>query len=325
MKNKQVIAISLIFPVYNVSTVVEVVLESVKTQEYPIHEIIIIDNHSSDNSVALIKAFIKKNKEMPIKLIEREKTYGISSSYNLGAKLAKTEYIVSLHSDSLLPSPKEITKLMEPFLQDTAVIATFPLVVHTRETWLTYNFWQKCLFATAFGTESPSMNGKFDCYKKSVYLQIDGYDEKKFNHSLGTEDADMHHRLEQQGKVVATKARVIHLHGFEKNYSLKDWVARRKFLAVSYGRYVSMHTKDMKFNTIFFMLKPLLVLATIAGFIYPVFFLPILVFPFVYFQKMFTDRAVFGNVRIFALPFILNFLVFYETYWFFYSIFLKRK
>ncbi len=325
MKRKQILKISLLVPVYNVSTVIEEVLTSIKKQDYPIHEIIIIDNHSLDNSVDLIKKFIKQNKKLPIKLIEQKKTYGISTSYNLGVKLSKGDYVVSLHSDSVLPSSREVTKLVKPFLNDPEVIATYPYVVHLRKTWLTYNFWQKCLFGTVFGTESPSLNGKFDCYKKSAYLKVDGYDEKKFNSAIGTEDADMHFRLKQQGKVIDTNARVIHVHGFEKNYSLRDWIARRKFLAVSYGRYVTMHARNMKFDIIFFLIKPFLVVVTLLGFLYPLFFIPILAFPFIYFRKMFTDKAALSNVRIVLLPFILIFLNFYETYWFIYSIIVKRK
>lgn len=325
MKKEQILKISLLVPVYNVSTVIEKVLLSIKKQEYPIKEIIIIDNHSSDSSVDLIKKFIKKNKQMPFKLIEQNKTYGLSTSYNLGAKLAKGDYIVSLHSDSILPTSKEITRLVKPFLNDQAVIATYPFVVHLRKTWLTYNFWQKCLFGTVFGTERPSMNGKFDCYKRSVYLQIGGYDEKNFNNGMGTEDADMHYRLKKEGKAVATQARVIHLHGFEEKYSLKDFIARRKFLAISYGRYILMHAKDLGMKIGIFFIKPLIMLSVLLINYYPVSLLPFILFPFVYYRRMFREKTALRDPRIIALPFIIYYLIFYESFWLFQSILFKRK
>lgn len=325
MKNKQVLNISLIVPVYNVSTIIDKVLVSIRQQEYPLKEIIVIDNHSTDNSVALINKFIRKNKKMKIKLIEQKKTYGISTSYNLGAKLAKGDYVVSLHSDSVLPTSKEITKLVKPFLSDSNVIATYPYVVHLRKTWLAYNFWQKCHFGTVFGTESPSMNGKFDCYKKSVYLKIGGYNEKKFYSGMGTEDADMHYRLKREGKVIPTKAKVIHLHSLEKNYSLKDWIARRKFLAISYGRYVKMHALDMGLETGIFFIKPLFLVSVLFVFVHPIFLLPSILFPFVYYRRMFGDPEAIKDPKIIVLPFILYYLIFYESFWLFQSIVFKNK
>ncbi len=325
MNKKNIIDISLLVPVYNVAPLINKVLESIKKQDYPIREIIVIDNHSSDNSVEVVKRFINKNRQMKIKLIQRDKTYGISASYNLGAKLAKGDYLISLHSDSILPTSKEVSRLIEPFLQDSNVITTYPLVVHPRDVWLTYNFWQKCLFGTVYATENPSMNGKFDCYKKSAFLKIGGYNEKRFHHGMGTEDADMHHRLGKEGKVVATKARVIHLHGFEKNYSLKDWIARRKFLSISYGRYIKMHAKDMGIVTGIFFIKPLLLASFLLGFLNPIFFLPVIFFPFIYFHRMFSDTAVLKNPRIVLLLLVVYFLIFYETFWLFESILFKKK
>jgi len=324
MKKDKYLDISLIVPVFNISSVVEKVLESIKIQTYPIREIIVIDNHSSDNSVDLIKKFIKNNKRMKIKLIERDRTYGISSSYNLGAKLSKSKYIVSLHSDSVLPTRNEIKKLVKPFEKDSKVVASYPFVVHTRNVWLKYNFWQKCLFGTVYGTERPSMNGKFDCYRKTDFLQIGGYDEKKFSPHIGTEDADMHHRLEKRGKVISSRARVVHVHGIDKNYSLKDWIARRKFLSVSYGRYIKMHANDMGLEVLLFFVNPLLVTCALLGFINYLFLVPVLLFPFIYFRKMFFDPAIFLNPRIILLPFILYFLIFYESFWLLESILFKK-
>lgn len=323
--NKKILDISLLVPVYNVAPLINQVLDSIKKQDYPIREIIIIDNYSPDDSVEVIKKYIKKNKKMNINLVAREKTYGISSSYNLGAKLAKGEYIISLHSDSILPTSKEIRRLVTPFLKNPAVITTFPLVVHPRTIWLTYNFWQKCLFGNVYGTESPSMNGKFDCYKKDAFLKIGGYNEKKFYHGMGTEDADMHHRLEKNGKVVSTTAKVIHLHGFEEKYSLKDWIARRKFLSISYGRYIKMHANDIGLTIVIFFIKPILVISFFLGLFNPVFFLPVLIFPFIYLRKMFSDTAVLTNIRILLLPFIIYFLIFYETFWLFQSMWFRKK
>ena len=325
--NKQSqIPVSIIVPVYNAETILFDVLESIKKQKYPIGKIIIIDNKSTDNSLPVAHLFKKKNKKIDIKIIHREKTYGISASYNLGAKLAKSKYFVTIHSDSKLPTEYELSKLMSPILKDPEVVASYPIVVHPKNIWLTYNFWQKCLFATVAGTEANSMNGKLDCYKKETFLKIGGYDEKRFSHFIGTEDADMHHRLAKEGKVVSTKARVIHLHGNDPNYSMRNWIARRRFLAISYGKYLQFHAKDIKVEIVFFLIKPFLAFSTLLAFINIIFILPLLAFPFIYMYRMFIGRSTLRDPRILTLPFINIFLVYYESFWMLKSfLFMRNK
>ena len=42
--------------------------------------------------------------------------------------------------------------------------------------------------------------------------------------SVGGEDADLYLRLENKGKLILSKAKVIHLHYLGNNYSLSDWI-----------------------------------------------------------------------------------------------------
>lgn len=325
MKRGTNLSVSVVIPIYNVESIVYEVLESVSKQDYPILEFILIDNHSTDNSIRVAEEFKRDHKNLKLQIIKRKKTYGLSSSYNLGAKRTKGNYVVTLHSDSTLPTKGELRKLIKPFLSDMSVVATYPILLHPKDVWLTYNFWQKCLFARSVETEIPSMNGKFDCYKKKTFLQIGGYDEKRFHHSMGTEDADMRFRLTKEGKIIPTEARVVHLHGADKNYSLSDWIARRKFLAISYGRFLRLHARDMKQEILAFLVKPLIALTTpILFLIHPMFLFLLLVFPFVYAPRLFMERSTFSDPRIIMLPFIIIFLIYYESFWMLKSLFFFR-
>lgn len=322
---QKVLSISIIVPVYNAENVLWSSLSSIIRQDYPFQEIIIIDNHSLDNSMRIANRFKESHININIKIVRRKKSFGVSSSYNLGAKLAHGDYIVTFHSDSLLPSGQELRKLIRPFVDDIDVIATGPLLVHPRKIWLKYNFWQKCLLATAVGTEISSGNGKFDCYKKAIFINLGGFDEKRFTHSIGTEDADMNLRLAKIGKIVKTDARVIHNHPSEPMYSLNDWIARRKFLAISYGRHLQLHLKELKFALIYFLLKPILTLISLLIIFNPIFIVPIFLFPFLYMPKMFIEPSTLKDPRIFLLPFIIVLLVYYETFWELKSLFFMRE
>lgn len=308
-------AVTVIVPIYNVERVLSKVLESVYRQTYPIEKIILIDNHSLDRSVTVARAFAARHKRIPIEVIERDKTYGVSDSYNLGAKLAKSDYVVTLHSDGIIPTTHELGKLVEPLASNPTVVAAIPYVVHPYAVWRKYNFWQKCLFATVVGTEQPSGNGKFDCYKRKIFLQLGGYDAIHFAYHVGGEDADVYRRFQKIGKVVESSARVIHHHMIEPRYALKDWIARRRFLAVSYGRHLQIHLRDRQWESLVFFVKPLLAAFSFLSFIHPAFLLPLIFFPFLYMPKMFTNATTLSDVRIIFLPFIVIFLVFYESFW----------
>ncbi|MEK7119613.1 MAG: glycosyltransferase family 2 protein [Patescibacteria group bacterium] len=316
--------VSIIIPVYKVERVLADVLASVYSQTYPIEEIILVDNHSPDGSVAVAKRFVSTHKKIPIRIIERKRTYGLCESYNLGAKFARTTHIVTIHSDGLLPTKYELGKLILPFIKDPTIVAAGPKLLHRMKEWLGYNFWQKCLFAGSVGKEIPSGNGKFDCFNRKEFLKAGGFDTKHFSHTLGSEDIDMHLRLRAVGRVVNSKACVIHAHPAEQGYTMMNWIARRKFLSLSYGRYLQLYFPGEWKRQIVFFIKPLLALISLLGFLYPLFFLPIFIFPFLYMPIMFREPSARSDPRIFLLPFILILLVFYESFWMTYSFLFMR-
>src|SRR3989344_5120220 len=319
-------SVTVIVTSFNASSVLGRALTRLYRQTYPIREILIIDNHSTDGSGAVAKAFSRRHRKVPMRVIMRDQTYGLSDSYNLGARLSKTTHIVTMHADGILPTKYELAHIMQSFVDHPKAVAAGPQLVHRMKEWQQYPFWQKCLFATSVGRTISSGNGKFDGYHRGAFLQIGGYDTKHFRNTLGAEDADMYIRLRRLGEVVDSGARVIHAHPVEKQYTLWNWVARRKFLAMSYGRYLQLHVHDTTHPPYGLYLRSLFPLITLLGVVHPVFFVPILVYPFFYMPVMFRSSSTLRDPRIILLPFILMFLLFYETYFMLYSFwFLKER
>ena len=71
--------VSIVIPMKNSATTILKTLKSLAVQEYPIKEIIIIDNVSSDNSIEIVENYLKKSK-IPIILIKRKKNKGVFAS-----------------------------------------------------------------------------------------------------------------------------------------------------------------------------------------------------------------------------------------------------
>lgn len=91
------IKISVIVPVYNTEKYLKRCLDSILSQSFQDVEIILVNDCSSDNSLSIIKDYMRKDKR--IVLINKEKNEGISIARNLGIKKAKGEYILQIDSD----------------------------------------------------------------------------------------------------------------------------------------------------------------------------------------------------------------------------------
>jgi len=318
--------VSIVVPMKNSETTILLTLKSISEQKYPIKEVIIIDNMSSDNSVKLVSNY-KKMSKIPIILIKRKKNKGVGASYNLGAKKAKADLLVFMHSDSTLVSKDELNKVVVPLLNDITIVSSYSTIINPDSVWQSYNFWQKCLFARAVDQENPGLNGKFDCLRREIFLRIGGFDDVHFGEDIGIggEDGDLHLRLLEKGKVVLSTARVIHLHYLGKNYRFSDLVKNRRLLAKTYGRIIRISGSKLPLGAFAFGIKPTLaILPFISGF-FLVGIVLLFVYTFWYTKKMFISKSTLTDPRIILLPFINIFLVYYESFWMLESFLIVKK
>ncbi len=94
--------ISVVVPNYNYASYIMQRLQSIIDQTYPIYEILILDDKSSDNSIELIKSFIEQNKQYDIKLIVNEVNSGsVFKQWYKGIEAASGEYIWIAEADDL--------------------------------------------------------------------------------------------------------------------------------------------------------------------------------------------------------------------------------
>lgn len=326
--NKPIMPVTVIIPMRDSETTIIHALKSIVSQDYPIKGLIIIDNVSKDSSVAIVENFIKKEKKIKIKLLKHKVNKGVGGSYNEGTEKAKTNYVVFMHSDSMLPSRNELTKLMEPITKDSTVIASAPTMLHPREIWNKYNFWQKCLFARVVDKKVPSGNGKFDCYKKDVFLSIGGYDVINYGHhiGIGSEDADLHIKLQDIGPIVISEAKVIHLHNLSKDYSFWDWMNNRKFMGRSYGRLLRLQGRRLGLESLaIFGIKPILVLISFIPMFFPLSLVVLVLYATLSMNIMYRTKETLNNPKIILLPIITIFFLYYEVFWMTEAFFYKKK
>jgi hypothetical protein len=92
------VTISVIVPAYNVESYVAAALDSLLQQSVPFHEIIVIDDGSTDATSAVLECY----RDRPGVRIERVANGGLGRARNRGVSLATGEFVYFFDSDDLL-------------------------------------------------------------------------------------------------------------------------------------------------------------------------------------------------------------------------------
>jgi len=90
--------ISVLMPVYNAEKYIQAAVESILNQTFTNFEFIIINDGSSDGTLALLEGYAEQDKR--IRLISRENK-GLVATLNEGLKLAKTPLIARMDADDI--------------------------------------------------------------------------------------------------------------------------------------------------------------------------------------------------------------------------------
>ena len=115
--------VSVIVPNYNYGRYLKARLQSITAQEYPVYEIIILDDCSTDNSAEIIKDFAD-NSIIPVKVIFNEKNSGsVFRQWSKGIENAGGEYIWIAEADDLCD--KEFLREAMKGLYDEQVVLSY--------------------------------------------------------------------------------------------------------------------------------------------------------------------------------------------------------
>jgi glycosyltransferase involved in cell wall biosynthesis len=131
--------VSVIVPVYNSAKTLRLCLESVCAQTYRAHEVIVVDDASTDRSPTIARDF-------PCTLVEQPSNRGVSAARNAGVAASRGEILFFLDSDVAL-APDAVNNAIRLLCEDPdcgcvyGVYAKEPLIDDGRvETYRTLHF-----------------------------------------------------------------------------------------------------------------------------------------------------------------------------------------
>ncbi len=115
--------VSIITLNYNQAEVTCAFLESTRKLDYPAYEILVCDMGSCEDP----EPFISPGNYPHTVLLKSKKNLGFAGGNNWGMRQAKGEYIFIVNNDTEV-TPQLIRKLIEPFLNDSAIGVTCPKI-----------------------------------------------------------------------------------------------------------------------------------------------------------------------------------------------------
>lgn len=174
---------SIVVPFRNEAKNLPQLFASLEKLNYPQHfyEIIFVNDHSEDESVALCEVFQSKNIGLEVFILKNAAVAGgKKAAIETGISASKKDYILTTDSDCQVPSGW--LQEMNDFIQKTAAdFIAAPVIFQNEKSAL--NTFQIIDFLSlqgatigGFGVEKPFMcNGANLCYRKSAFVEVNGF------------------------------------------------------------------------------------------------------------------------------------------------------
>ncbi|WP_300601534.1 glycosyltransferase [Niabella sp.] len=177
---------SIIIPARNEAANILQLLESIKRQQYPAHlfEVIVVDDHSDDDTAALVEGFKALNSENLLITLIRLTGGGLNSykkkAIETGIGAAQHEWIICTDADCIVP-PGWLQGFAQAIHESDPVFIAAPVAFIEEGT--VVNIFQDLDFLTLQGITGASVyknihtmcNGANLAYRRDVYQEVNGF------------------------------------------------------------------------------------------------------------------------------------------------------
>lgn len=194
--------VGLYIPCFNAEETIQSCLEAVFKQAYPIKEVVVVDDGSTDRTIEIVSKY-------PVKIIRHTNNKGLAFARNTAIKNINTEFIASLDADCL-PDSDWLKQLMKRF--DSPKIAGVGgrlLEIYSSSV---FDLWRAVHMKQYWGdkeTNPPFLFGSNTIFRKKALINIGFYNE---NYKNNYEDVDISNRLKKTGYVLLYEPKAIAHH-----------------------------------------------------------------------------------------------------------------
>lgn len=112
-------SVSVVMCTYQGAAFVKAQVQSILAQTYPLHEIIVLDDASTDNTYGLLQELASL--DTSIQLYRNDTNIGYNANFEKGIRMASGDYIAIADQDDIW-EPEKISKMMQALQPGTALI-----------------------------------------------------------------------------------------------------------------------------------------------------------------------------------------------------------
>ena len=194
--------VTLYIPCYNAAPTIGPCLEAVFRQSYPVREVVVVDDGSTDDTREIISRY-------PARLITHRNNRGVAAARNTAIRNVRTDFVASLDSDCL-PEKDWLKTLMERFTSPSIAGAGGTLLdrfsSRTCDLWRSVHmkkYWEDHDVLPAF------LFGSNTVFRRETLVSVGLYEE---DFKTNYEDVDLSCRLRQAGYSLLYEHRAVAYH-----------------------------------------------------------------------------------------------------------------
>lgn len=263
-------SVSIIVPCKDEEDVIEDTLKSIKEQNYPSFEVIIVNDNSKDKTAEICQNFIKENRLINFKLINRDEKYSnCSKALNYGMKYAKGDVLVFFDADNS-PDKNCVKELLSRFTDDIIVAVQGRVVSRISKSLISKIVGLERIsgFDVRFeGKENLGLNSQFSgtvvAIKHDILKQYGGFNENSL-----TEDTELTTKIISDGYKIVYEKKAFATE--EPVHNLNDYFTQHTRWATGHMSCCIEHSKD-------FLKSPISLVNKVDGFLFLFYyFIPLL-------------------------------------------------
>lgn len=216
-------SVSVIIPAFNEERIIQKTIRALLKSKYPLSEILIIDDGSTDETAAIIKKFYLHHPK--VKLLQKVNG-GKASALNFGFKNAAGDIIITIDADTIFP-PTTISNLVKNFSDPCVAAVTGNCRIGNINNQLT--LWQHIEYVTTQNLDKRAfeeldcimvVSGSNGAWRKSIVEQL-GY----YHLDTLAEDTELTLRILNAGHKIMYDDRAISYE--ESPETVKDFLKQR--------------------------------------------------------------------------------------------------
>jgi len=203
-------AITVYVPCYDAAPWLDRVLPALQAQTLPAAEILVVDDGSRDDSVAIARRH-------GVRVVRHERNRGLSAARNTGFREAKTDYVAAVDAD-VAASPEWLERLAACIETDDRIAGVGGSLVETIVS--SADRWRAIHMSQSWGNaplaEARFLFGANTLFRRAAVLEVGGYDEQ---HRTNGEDGYISRQLQQAGYRLAYEPTAICRHLREDDFA----------------------------------------------------------------------------------------------------------